>query len=270
MSQENKEKPAADAKGSRGRNPDEPNVPEWATAINPALKPTGGVSRDEPGKPETAAPEEPAAKPEAPAKPPAAAAKPPAPKPPAAAAAKKPEPPAPTPAAAAKKPAPRPPKIERREFLNWLSLGWLAFSAASAAGLTAMGRFFFPNVLFEPPSQFKVGFPQDFAEGEVDLRFKQKYRVWVIKQEGELYALLAKCTHLGCTPNWLPAENKFKCPCHGSGFYKSGINFEGPAPRPLERVKISLSEDGQILLDKGTVYQQEKGQWNDPSSFLRA
>ena len=252
MSQENKEKPAPGAQGSRARNPDEPNVPEWAAAINPSLKPTGGAPKDEPGKPEAAAPE------------------PPAPKPPAAAAAKKPEPPAPKPAAAAKKPAPRPPKIERREFLNWLSLGWLSFSAASAAGLTAMGRFFFPNVLFEPPSQFKVGFPQDFAEGEVDLRFKQKYRIWVIKQEGELYALLAKCTHLGCTPNWLPAENKFKCPCHGSGFYKSGINFEGPAPRPLERVKISLSEDGQILLDKGTVYQQEKGQWTDPSSFLRA
>ena len=40
----------------------------------------------------------------------------------------------------------------------------------------------------------------------------------------------AVCTHLGCTPNWLEAEQKFKCPCHGSGFYKDGINFEGPAP----------------------------------------
>jgi len=287
MSQENKEKPAPDAKGGSGHHPDEANVPEWAAALNPALKPTGGTAGDAQGKPGTPAepestgpeaaaekvPAVPAAKPVPPPKPPVAAAKkPPAPaaKPPAAAAAKKPEPPAPKPAAAAKKPPPRPPKIERREFLSWLSLGWISFSAASAAGLTAMGRFFFPNVLFEPPSQFKVGFPQDFAEGEVDLRFKQKYRVWVVKEEGQLYALLAKCTHLGCTPNWLPAENKFKCPCHGSGFYKSGINFEGPAPRPLERVKISLSDDGQILLDKGTVYQQEKGQWTDPSSYLRA
>jgi cytochrome b6-f complex iron-sulfur subunit len=274
MSQENKENPSAGPKGDSRRNPDEPNVPEWAVAINPALKPTRADSKDAPGKPETPAGEQPAV-PEAAAKPAPPAAKPAvaakteaAPKSPAGAAAKKPEPPAPKPAAAAKKPAPRPPKIERREFLNWLSLGWLAFSAASAAGLTAMGRFFFPNVLFEPPSQFKVGFPQDFADGEVDLRFKQKYRVWVIRESGQLYALLAKCTHLGCTPNWLPAENKFKCPCHGSGFYKSGINFEGPAPRPLERLKVSLSEDGQILLDKGTVYQQEKGQWSDPGSFL--
>ncbi|MCB0418216.1 MAG: hypothetical protein KDD39_11225, partial [Bdellovibrionales bacterium] len=59
-----------------------------------------------------------------------------------------------------------------------------------------------------------------------------------------------------------------KCPCHGSGFYKTGINFEGPAPRPLERFKIGLSEDGQIFVDKNKKYQQEKGEWDDPDSFL--
>ena len=75
-------------------------------------------------------------------------------------------------------------------------------------------------------------------------------------------------THLGCTPNWLGGENKFKCPCHGSGFYKTGINFEGPAPRPLERYRISLAEDGQILIDKSKKFQQEKGEWNNPESFL--
>ena len=45
----------------------------------------------------------------------------------------------------------------------------------------------------------------------------------------------------------LSAENKFKCPCHGSGFRTTGINFEGPAPRPLERARIVLADDGQIL-----------------------
>ena len=170
----------------------------------------------------------------------------------------------------AAKPAPKAAKkVERREFLNWLALGWIAFSAASAAGLTAMGRFFFPNVLFEPPSLFKAGFPEDFSDGVVDTRFKERFRVWIVREAGTIYALHARCTHLGCTPNWLAAENKFKCPCHGSGFYKSGINFEGPAPRPLERVKIDLSDDGQILIDKNVVFQQEKGQWNDPASFIQ-
>jgi cytochrome b6-f complex iron-sulfur subunit len=48
-------------------------------------------------------------------------------------------------------------------------------------------------------------------------------------------ALFAKWTYLGCTPRWLATEDKFKCPYHGSGFYKSAMNFEGPAPRPLDR-----------------------------------
>ena len=76
------------------------------------------------------------------------------------------------------------------------------------------------------------------------------------------------CTHLGCTPNWLSGEQKFKCPCHGSGFRKTGINFEGPAPRPLERFRVTLADDGQILVDKTRKYQWEKGEWNDPESFL--
>ena len=37
-----------------------------------------------------------------------------------------------------------------------------------------MGRFMFPNVLTEPPSTFKVGFPADFAIGVVDTRFKER------------------------------------------------------------------------------------------------
>ena len=206
MSQEDKDKPSVPR-----RDPDKPNVPDWAKEINPALKDEGDSAGSEQqaappsgSKPDVPAPGSEDAKPE-PAKPAPAAKKtaPPAAKPAAAGGSGKPAPPAPKPASAAKKPAPRKPKIERREFLNWLSLGWLAFSVASAAGLTAMGRFFFPNVLFEPPSQFKVGFPQDFADGQVDLRFKQKYRVWVIREGGEIYALHAKCTHLGCTPSWL-------------------------------------------------------------------
>ena len=83
------------------------------------------------------------------------------------------------------------------------------------------------------------------------------------------YVLISTCTHLGCTPNYLAAENKFKCPCHGSGFRLTGINFEGPAPRPLERARLVLAEDGQILVDKSRHFQFELGQWIDPESFLK-
>ena len=169
---------------------------------------------------------------------------------------------------AAAKPA-EPESVSRRGFLKWTTVGWVAFSAACTSGLVASTRFLFPNVLFEPPQSFKAGFPGEYNVGEVDVRWKDAYGVWIVRNPEGFYALIAVCTHLGCSPNWLPAENKFKCPCHGSGFYMTGVNFEGPAPRPLERARIVLADDGQILVDKSVKFQSEKGEWTKPEAFLK-
>ena len=181
---------------------------------------------------------------------------------------------APPPAAPAAAAAPAKPAVEnasRRNFMLWsLPVGWAAFSAAMASSLVATARFLFPNVLFEPPQSFKVGFPSEFNVGEVDTRFKDAFSVWIVREPEGFYALIAVCTHLGCSPNWLPTENKFKCPCHGSGFYRTGVNFEGPAPRPLERARIVLADDGQLLVDKSVKFQQEKGEWENAEAFLKA
>jgi cytochrome b6-f complex iron-sulfur subunit len=157
--------------------------------------------------------------------------------------------------------------VTRRSFLSLLGWAWVAFTAASLGALSTVLRFFFPNVTFEPPLKFKVGFPKDFGMG-VDNRFKSEDRIWIVRNEKGFYALSTICTHLGCTPNWLQAEQKFKCPCHGSGYYITGINFEGPAPRPLPRYNIVLADDGQIQVDKSIQYQYELGQWGLPGSFL--
>jgi cytochrome b6-f complex iron-sulfur subunit len=176
-------------------------------------------------------------------------------------------------AAAGRDPDDTSPLLTRRA---WIGLSWGAFSAASAAALAATGRFMFPNVLNEPPQQFKAGFPNEYGMG-VDERWKEKFGIWIVRTPDDLeqhvsgfYALITVCTHLGCTPNYLPAENKFKCPCHGSGYRLSGINFEGPTPRPLERARVVLADDGQILVDKSRHFQWELGQWKDPESFLKA
>jgi len=159
--------------------------------------------------------------------------------------------------------------LGRRGFFRWMTVGWIAFSAATGGFFTVIVRFLFPNVLFEPPQTFKAGFPNDYASNFVDTRYKKKFNVWMVRDEESIFALSTVCTHLGCTPNWLGAENKFKCPCHGSGFRMTGINFEGPAPRPLERYKISVATDGQILVDKTKSFKWEKGEWENAESFLK-
>jgi len=175
--------------------------------------------------------------------------------------------PQPKPAAQA---APAAAEVSRRGFFSWAAVAWVGFTAAIGGCVTAMGRFMFPNVLFEPPTRFKVGRPEEFPQGIVDTRFTESNGVWIVNSDGRLYALIAICTHLGCPPNWLEAQNKFKCPCHGSGYYKSGINFEGPTPRPLERAAIAVDpEDGQLVVDKARKFQWELGQWEDPDSFVR-
>ena len=147
---------------------------------------------------------------------------------------------------------------------------WTAVAAFLTAWFITFFRFFLPRTLFEPATSFKIGYPSDYGLG-VDTKFQQKYRIWVDRTPDRIFVIYARCTHLGCTPDWKPAENKFKCPCHGSGYDSEGINFEGPAPRPMDRAHVDIAPDGQILVDVSKLYQWPKGQpssFNDPGSFL--
>jgi cytochrome b6-f complex iron-sulfur subunit len=149
-------------------------------------------------------------------------------------------------------------------------LVWCAIAGFLAAWFIAFLRFFFPRVLFEPATVFKIGYPSDYTLG-IDERWLQKYRIWVDRTPERLFVIYARCTHLGCTPDWKPSENKFKCPCHGSGYDSEGINFEGPAPRPMDRAELKIAPDGQILVDVAKLYSWPKGQrsqFNDPGAYL--
>lgn len=161
------------------------------------------------------------------------------------------------------------PGIWRLSRRNALTIaGWMGFFAFILTSTVGALRFMFPRVLFEPSTKFKAGFPQDYVIGEVSEKYKDEKRVWIVREKDGFYAIISICTHLGCTPRWLPSDLKFKCPCHGSGFYKTAINFEGPAPRPLERAYIGLADDGQIEVDRGVKFLYEKGEWTKPGAFL--
>jgi cytochrome b6-f complex iron-sulfur subunit len=151
--------------------------------------------------------------------------------------------------------------------------GWAAVFVATMTGLMGFMRYMFPRVLFEPPTTFKAGSPTEYALSAVNEKFKRDQRVWIVRQEdGSFFAISAICTHLGCTPNWFANDNKFKCPCHGSGFFRDGTNYEGPAPRPLDRFKISLDTEGRLVVDKGVVYRMAPGRLPNeqfPQSILK-
>jgi cytochrome b6-f complex iron-sulfur subunit len=132
-------------------------------------------------------------------------------------------------------------------------------------------RFFFPRALFEPNTVFSVGYPSDFSLG-IDQRFLLTHRIWVVREPDRLFVIFAVCTHLGCTPEWKPAEHKFKCPCHGSGYDSEGINFEGPAPRPMDRAYVELDPTGKIIVDTSRLFVDDPragvNHFNDPHAYL--
>ncbi len=163
-------------------------------------------------------------------------------------------------------------KEGRRAFVGnaTLAVGWVAFgTGAGVAAGPAFARFMMPNVLEEPDPRVRVGKLQRYIEmdpGGVNEDYKPQ-GIWMIREEERIAALNIICTHLGCIPNWLPNDRKFKCPCHGSGYKPDGINFEGPTPRPLERFRIYM-EDGIVVVDKSKKYQYELGQWDQQGSYL--
>lgn len=165
-------------------------------------------------------------------------------------------------------------KTSRRDFNFALIAAWGALAACGATALAMFQDFFGPKVLKEPKKLWRVGKIADFA-APVDESFKRtpagSEGFWLVNlqpNEDRLVALNTICTHLGCIPAWLSGDQKFKCPCHGSGYYVNGVNFEGPTPRPLERFAIFKDADGFINVDQSKVFRQELGQWNEPESFI--
>ncbi len=156
----------------------------------------------------------------------------------------------------------------RREFLNkGLSVtGWGLVMTLGVAGAVETVRFFSPSVVFRPPSTFEVGKLEDFASQAppdergiilVEPKWKDAHRFFILREPARLSALFARCTHLGCTVNWFPGLNIFKCPCHGSQFHSDGVNFAGPAPRALDLLRISMDNEGNIIVDTSVVYPRE-------------
>ena len=167
-------------------------------------------------------------------------------------------------------------ELPRRNFFRLaglaLALGFAALAAVLGLWTAALARFLVPNTTNEPNPTFKAGFPCEYPAGKVETKFKDRYQTWIVSfaRNGRctIIALRAVCTHLGCITLWNENENRFKCPCHGSGFSPEGINLEGPAPRPLDRYAIRMADDGQLEIDRASVFCYQNGRNYEPDSFV--
>jgi cytochrome b6-f complex iron-sulfur subunit len=132
-------------------------------------------------------------------------------------------------------------------------------------------RFFFPRALYEPNTIVNIGFPSSFQLG-VNQQFLQSNRIWVVVEPGRLFVIFARCTHLGCTPDWLQQQDMFHCPCHGSEYDPEGINFAGPAPRPMDRCLVVLLPNGTIQVDTSHLFVQDSragvNHFDDPGAYV--
>jgi cytochrome b6-f complex iron-sulfur subunit len=172
--------------------------------------------------------------------------------------------------------------MNRRKIV-WLIGGGIALITAGAASLLvvpnallSLWRRRLPQPIFEPSSVLTIGRPTDFVIG-VDTRFLQSHRVFVVRNASRLYVIYGRCSHKGCTPDWVAADAKFRCPCHesrfcmGSAFDGNGINCEGPAPRPLDRAHVEVDANGNVIADLSRLYQSQSGspsQFDQPGAYV--
>jgi cytochrome b6-f complex iron-sulfur subunit len=172
-------------------------------------------------------------------------------------------------------------EISRRSF--FAIAGWVGFTVASLVALYQSVRFIQPNATYEDPPAFKpdgeLAFPSTYAVGSTTVIIDK--RVVINRDPDGFYAISLICTHLGCTPRYFtdvtsdliaagsqiskdpdtgqqaskanPILPGFKCPCHGSRYFRDADNFFGPAPRPMDRVHITVAKDGKLFIDRSVI-----------------
>jgi Rieske Fe-S protein len=143
-------------------------------------------------------------------------------------------------------------KTNRRSILDLL-LG---------AGLVGwMGSVFFPILRYLKPlgaqtqnGPLKLG-SEDRAKLEKDRAVIVRAgaaRVIVFEDsEQRLRALSAKCTHEGCTVQYVPGESLIWCACHNGRFDLDGRVLSGPPPRPLQKYACQREKDGAVIVQLG-------------------
>ena len=158
--------------------------------------------------------------------------------------------------------APNTVSMTRREFLYYIWAASMALFTAELGGAIlwfavprfAAGEFggvFELDVNEVPPADsdpasFDAGrfWLVNIGEGNIaDPRLPADY-----PQTPGVKALYKICVHLGCLYKWVPTNDRFECPCHGSKYLPTGVRVDGPARRNLDVFIIqAVDANGNVL-----------------------
>src|SRR5215471_6292616 len=139
-----------------------------------------------------------------------------------------------------------PEAMSRRQFFMKMGVGSVA---VAAMGTAVFGyQYLSPNVLYEPSPIVDAGKPDQYPPDSVTL--DPQTAIYVVRTAEGFFALSAICTHLGCLTAYKSDLGMIACPCHGSKFNKDGVKIEGPAPRPLPWLRMWMSDEGNLMVDR--------------------
>ena len=87
--------------------------------------------------------------------------------------------------------------------------------------------------------------PDDLSAGAGEVISSRGKQIAVSRDgDGQIVAVSARCTHMGCIVQWNPAESTWDCPCHGSRFAQDGEVIEGPAVEGLQTIDMAARDRG--------------------------
>jgi Rieske Fe-S protein len=140
--------------------------------------------------------------------------------------------------------------MKRRDFLNKVAIG-----TASGVGVISLAAAI-TEIMPPATTSFslqRLGYIEDFPVNEFS--YIPDKKIYLYRSRSHLRVLSAVCTHLGCTIK--KTEQGFDCPCHGSHFDKMGQACSGPASRPLDRLKVNITNQGLITVDLNNYVSED-------------
>lgn len=133
-------------------------------------------------------------------------------------------------------------ELSRRDFLKLIRDGFLYLSGALAIGGLLRFLDFDPNPA--PKTEFDLGPASNYPLHSRILLLDPP--AVLLHTESGFSAMSLVCTHLGCGLENNP--NDFVCPCHGSRFGADGRVLHGPADKPLQSLRVEMTEEGNLIL----------------------